>query len=251
MNRDKNLSVIIIARNEATRIGEAINSVLKLQAQIIVVDQSSTDETGKVAESAGAMVINTQEESFARLREIGKEAAKGDWIFYIDADERITEGLANELGKIIETKLKANSPVAYFVKRENYYLGKKWPVGDKMERLFWKSALSGWKGELHESPIIAGDTGTLENSLIHITHRSLEEMVEKTNKWSEVEARLRRRVNHPRVVGWRLIRVMLTGFFRSYIREGGWRMGTVGMIESIYQAFSMFITYAKLWEKQQ
>ena len=76
-------------------------------------------------------------------------------------------------------------------------------------------------------------------------------MLSKTNEWSHVEAKLRYESNHPYIVPWRLLRVMLTAFMRSYIYEKGWKAGTVGVIESIYQAYSMFITYAKLWEIQQ
>jgi len=75
-------------------------------------------------------------------------------------------------------------------------------------------------------------------------------MVAKTNEWSVVEARLRLDAHHPPVVWWRLVRVMITGFWESFVRNGGWRAGTVGFIESIYQGYSMFITYAKLWEMQ-
>ena len=78
----------------------------------------------------------------------------------------------------------------------------------------------------------------------------LEEMLDKTNDWSDIEAQLRLDTHHPPVVWWRLLRVMFTGFTRSYIDQRGWRAGTVGWIESIYQAFSMFITYARLWEMQ-
>lgn len=75
-------------------------------------------------------------------------------------------------------------------------------------------------------------------------------MVEKTNKWSDTEALLRFNSNHPKMTWWRFPRVMLTAFFNSYIRQGGWKAGAVGLIESVYQSFSMFITYAKLWELQ-
>jgi hypothetical protein len=76
-------------------------------------------------------------------------------------------------------------------------------------------------------------------------------MVQKTNSWSDIEARLRLEANHPPVSWWRIIRVMITGFVNSYFSQQGWRAGTVGFIESIYQAYSIFITYAKLWELQQ
>jgi hypothetical protein len=76
-------------------------------------------------------------------------------------------------------------------------------------------------------------------------------MVEKTNKWSVIEARLRFDAGHPPVVWWRFPRVMLQAFSNSYITQGGWKAGAVGLMESMFQAFSIFITYAKLWELQQ
>ena len=75
-------------------------------------------------------------------------------------------------------------------------------------------------------------------------------MISKTIEWSQIEAELRFNANHPKITWWRFPRVMLSAFFDSYIKQGGWRVGTAGIIESIYQAFSIFITYAKLWEKQ-
>ena len=119
-----------------------------------------------------------------------------------------------------------------------------------MTRLMKKEALIGWHGQLHETPHVRGNVYTFKNPLLHYTHDNLTQMVSKTNEWSEIEAQLRYQNNHPHIVGWRLIRVMITAFFQSYIREGGWKCKTVGVVESIYQSFSMFITYAKLWEKQ-
>lgn len=119
-----------------------------------------------------------------------------------------------------------------------------------MHRFFKKEALAGWHGQLHETARVKGKVETITEPLVHMTHRTIEEMVVKTNEWSETEARLRLDARHPPVVPWRLMRVWLTGFWDTY-SHGGWKAGTVGMIESIYQGFSMFITYAKLWELQQ
>ena len=76
-------------------------------------------------------------------------------------------------------------------------------------------------------------------------------MIKKTNQWSEIEAELLFKANHPEMTWWRFLRVMLIKFWNSYIGQGGWKVGVPGLIESIYQAFSYFIVYAKLWEKQQ
>ena len=90
----------------------------------------------------------------------------------------------------------------------------------------------------------------IKSPILHLTHRNLYQMLEKTNEWSEYEAKLRFDSKHPKMSWWRFLRIMLTGFFKSYLLEKGYKNGTAGIIESIYQSFSMFITYAKLWEKQ-
>ena len=95
------------------------------------------------------------------------------------------------------------------------------------------------------------EIGMLEGYLLHYTHRDLKSMVEKTMEWSKVEAELRYKSGHPKITWWRFPRVMLTAFFDSYIRQGGWKAGAVGLIESMYQSFSIFVTYARLWEMQQ
>ena len=76
-------------------------------------------------------------------------------------------------------------------------------------------------------------------------------MVNKTLEWSKIEAELRFNSNHPKMVWWRFPRVMTTAFLNSYVKQGGYKVGTVGIIESVYQSFSMFITYARLWEMQK
>ena len=76
-------------------------------------------------------------------------------------------------------------------------------------------------------------------------------MLAKTIKWSDTEAQLRYKNNHPRMTWWRFPRVILQAFYQSYIVQQGYKVGTVGVVESLYQSFSMFVTYAKLWELQQ
>ena len=243
------LSAVIIAKNEEARIVGCLKH-LSFADEIIVVDNGSTDKTVARAREYGAKVIDCAEEDFAGVRESGLREALGTWVLYIDADEEVGDGLQKEIQKIIRSHENGN-PTAYFIRRDIYYLGYHWPYQDMVERLFLKTALKGWHGRLHETPVFAGATAILTHPLIHRTHRTLEEMLDKTNDWSEIEAKLRLDVHHPPVSWWRLLRVMFTGFTRSYVDQRGWRAGTVGWIESIYQAFSMFITYAKLWELQQ
>ncbi len=242
----KKLTAIIIAKNEQQRIAGCLEGVAFADERI-VVDNGSTDRTVELAIKHGAKVISEKEKDFSHLRDIGLREATGKWILYIDADEEVSGELQKEIKRVIGL----TQPVVYFINRDTYYLGSHWPKMDKVERLFLRSAIRGWQGVLHETPLYVGEASTLTNPLIHRTHRTLEEMVSKTNEWSRLEAQLRLDAHHPPVVWWRLIRVMITGFNRSFFSQGGWKAGTVGWIESIYQAFSMFITYAKLWELQQ
>lgn len=237
------VSVITIAKNEEERIGKCLEA-LAWADERIVIDNGSTDKTVEVAKKHGARVVKSNSTSFAELRNLGPKEAKNDWILYVDADEIVSKELVNEIQNINKKS------AAYFIHRKNYYLGHPWPFQENILRLFKKSALKNWHGDLHESPKVEGKTGQLKSPILHYTHRTLEEIVAKTNEWSEIEATLRVRSGHPPVVAWRLFRVMATAFFDSYIKQEGWRAGAVGLIESIYQSFSIFITYAKLWEFQ-
>ncbi len=239
------LSAIVIARNEEARIVQCLSS-LAWADEIVVIDNGSTDNTREIAKKQGAIVVSLGDvRDFAKLRNIGKEKARGEWLLYVDADEVVTPELAKEIQKV------THPPVVYAIHRKNFYLGHPWPFEEKIFRLFHTSALQEWYGVLHESPRVVGETGELCAPLLHYTHRTLEEMVVKTNEWSEAEAKLRFDAGHPPVVWWRFLRVMLTAFFDFFIKQGGWRAGVVGWIESMYQAFSIFITYAKLWELQR
>lgn len=248
MSSKKTLSAIIIAKNEAVRIGACVDA-LRFCDEIIVIDNNSKDDTVSVARQHDAVVVEFHAENFAEVRTVALKYAHGDWILYVDADETIDPVLTESILRTVEQN-DTKKATSYRLSRTNYYLGTRWPQTERMERLFFRPALKQWKGELHETPVTTGNTADLPGEIIHDTHRTLEEMVAKTNEWSETEAELRLRAHHPTISWWRLIRVLITGFWQSFVTNGGWRAGTVGWIESIYQGFSLFITYAKLWEMQ-
>lgn len=243
------ISAIIIAKNEEKRIERCLRT-LSWVDEIIFVDNGSEDQTVNIAKKYNAKVAVREGIDFQALRNTGRMLAKGEWLLYIDADEEVPDELQKEIKSTISTFDEKSSSHGYYIRRRNFYLGAEWPVCDEMQRLFYAKSLTRWEGKLHETAVIKGFFGKLEVPLIHTTHRTLEEMVKKTNEWSEIEAQLRYEAKHPHVSWWRLFRVIITGFTRSFFCLGGWRAGTRGWIESIYQGFSMFITYAKLWEKQ-
>ena len=246
MNPTPLLSAIIIAKNESERISSCINN-LSWADEILLIDNGSTDNTALIARHKKVIVIKEHMHNFARIRNVGARHASGSWLLYVDADETVTPLLREE---ILQTIHNPNALQAYVIPRHNMYLGKIWPYQDGMVRLINKISFVTWEGVLHEHAIIRGKIGRLSESFLHNTHRSLSEMVAKTNEWSTYEAKLRLDARHSIISWWRIIRVMGTAFFDSFIRQGGWKAGDIGWIESIYQSFSISITYSKLWEMQ-
>lgn len=250
--------MVIIVKNEERLIGKAIKSA-QFADEILVLDTGSTDKTVALAEKAGARVVERPSKrlAFARWRTAAIKEVSSDWIFYLDADERITPKLKKELAEITyrePTKKGTSLITAYAVPRENYYLGRRvrwggaWP--DYVKRLFWRKSLKKWVGRLHEEPVFEGELGYLESPLRHYTHRDLTSMLEKTIEWSKLEAEELYKSEHPPMTWWRFLRIMLTEAWDRGIKKQGFRDGTVGVIEVIFQIFSRFITYARLWEMQ-
>ncbi len=238
------ISAIVIAKNEEERIADCLDS-LSFCDEIIVVDNVSEDRTAQIAEHMGAKVISADTTDFSKLRDLGLKKSLMEYVFYVDADERVDPDLKKSIKEI------SGDASAYKVIRKNFYLGNhEWPKHEKIERVFKKEKLKGWKGQLHESPVIEGEVGELNGYLLHYTHRTLSQMLKKTIEWSRVEAQLRYNSGHPKMSWWRFPRVMISTFFDYYIVQRGYKIGTAGLIESMYQSFSIFVTYARLWELQ-
>ena len=243
------LSAIILTKNEERMIADCIDSI-SFCDEIIVIDSGSSDRTADLAKHMGAKVFHLLSGSFSDRRNYGLKKTKNKWVLYIDADERVSPELKKNILEVVEKDKSSYS--VYRLKRKNFYFGNhEWPHLEFLERLFKKTALVEWYGQIHETPRVKGEIGELEGFLLHYTHRDLSSMVEKTIEWSKVEAELRLNAHHPKMTWWRFFRVMITAFYNSYIKQKGYKAGTAGLVESIYQTFSIFITYARLWEMQQ
>lgn len=244
------ISAVIIAKNEQEAISDALES-LDWVDEIILVDTGSNDKTIEIAERHKAKVFKTQGGNFSDWRNLGAEKATGDWLLYLDADERITPLLRSEIKRVLQD----SGALAFAIPRKNILLGHAMRWGgwspDYVVRLIKKDALKGWEGELHEQPRIEAEIRKLTQSLVHITHTSLSEMVEKTNYWSEIEARLLFESGHPPMAWWRFITIALREFWFRGVTKLGFLDGPIGIIEVIYQIFNRLIVYAKLWELQQ
>lgn len=249
------LSVIILTKNEEQWVEGAIKSAL-FADEIIIIDTGSTDKTLEIARKYTSSIYFSKSKSFAAWRNLGIKKAKREWIFYLDADERITKLLQKELLSIIKSR--NNKFVSYAVPRKNFYFG--FPFNycnsypDYQHRFFRRNSILRWEGVLHERPILAdsgGSCGYLKNPFWHFTHRDIESMVDKTNRRSIIEAKELLASKHPPMVWWRFFSVVIRSFLKQFITFKCWKDGNKGIVEGFFQIFSNFITYAKLWELQQ
>lgn len=247
------ITAVIIAKNESSSITNAIISLKHLTKDIVVLDDSSTDDTAKISQKNGAKVVSIKSGlNFSQKRNYILNKLKSEWVFYLDADERISKPLAEEIINLISRK---DSVSAYWVKRRNFILGKElksktW-YPDSQPRLFKMTKFKGWTGHIHESADFEGEKSVLNNEIFHFTHKSIFAMIEKTNNWSEIEAQNLYKINHPKINRLRLFKLFISQFFIKYINEQNYKNGTIGLIESFMQTYSTMITYFKLWELQQ
>ncbi|MCS7092108.1 MAG: glycosyltransferase family 2 protein [Patescibacteria group bacterium] len=248
-----NLSVIVIAKNEELKIYECLKSASKYADEIVLVDSGSMDKTVQIAKGFFAKVLELKNGSYSDWRNAGLKIALGKWIFYLDADERLADDLGEEILGIIKSEDKS-LPKAYAVPRRNFILGKEmryggqWP--DYQKRFFLKKSLIGYKNDLHEEAIYKGELGYLTNPIIHLKHDNLTDMVTKTNKWSLIEAKMLYEAKHPKMVWWRFLRIMFSELIFRMVVQKSYKDGIEGIIYAIYQMWSKFFTYAKLWELQ-
>lgn len=246
----KTLSAIIIAKNEALML-EACLKTLSWCDEIILIDSGSTDQTQSIAKKYQAKIVEFTHHSFAKLREKGAQSATKDYLFYVDADERVTHQLAKEILTVLE---KTEAKVLK-IKRQNICYGQALTLGgwekDFVTRIFAKDSLKGWQGEIHESPIFSQEVTTLNSSLIHLTHRSTEDNLLKSAAWTKKEAQLLYEAGIKPVTFLTLLRKGVMEFIRRAIFQKGYQDGLVGLIEALVQGINRIFVYIQVWELQQ
>ena len=249
----KNLSVIIYSLNEEKNIGECINSAKLLTDEIILIDMESNDKTVEIAKNLNVLVFNFSKSDYVEpAREFGISQSKTDWVLILDADERITEELAEEIKQLLT--INSSLLTYYKIPRKNIFANIKWLRHggwwpDYQIRLINKKYFIDWPKRIHSTPQIKGNLGYLKNPIIHYFHGDLTSMVKKTVIFEDIESDLLLKAK--KTSGTKtFFRKYLAELYRRLIKNLGFLDGPFGIIESIYQAFSKTITYLFLYEKQ-
>jgi len=185
------------------------------------------------------------------IRERQVKEANGDWVLIMDYDEIIPEDLQGEISAIIDNRASCS---AYAIPRDNYSLGYPLKHGgwerDFVVRLVRKADFISWPKDIHSAPLVKGTTIKTTKAMEHHKDESLAQMVAKTGRYSEIEAEQFFAGGMDRVTPLTLLRKSIMEFIRRYFLKQGYLDGRIGLFQSIYQGYSVFITYAKLFELQ-
>ncbi len=247
------ISVVISAYNEERNIKDCIESIGDLASEIIVIDNSSTDETSEIAKKLGAKVFKQVNDvrKIDLQKNLGFEKASKEWILSLDADERLTPQLIKEIQHQISLNGKT---VGYYIPRKNIIFNKWiqhslwWP--DYQLRLFKKGKGKFLSATVHVPIDVKGEVRHLAEPMVHHSYNSISQFVNRMNNiYTDVEAE--EIIKSGKKLSWiESIRSPFSDFFKTFFLQKGYKDGLHGLILSILQSFYMFLVFAKVWEKQ-
>ncbi len=244
------LSVILITKNESNNILECLDSV-KFADEWIIVDSGSIDDTVAKARSFGAKVTETDWPGFGPQKNRALDAATGDWILSIDADERITPELADEIMNVIHSPDPAD---AYEILRKGWYCGKFMNHGDWSKdyvvRLFKRGSARFTEDKVHERLVVSGKIRKLGSTMLHYSFMNFSQVIQTMDRYSELSAEQKFQQGKKAGVGTALGHG-LWAFIRCYLIKGGFLDGGHGLALAISNAEGSYYRYLKIWQMHQ
>lgn len=246
------LSAVISAYNEEKNIERCLKS-LSFADEIIVIDNSSTDSTAKIAKKYTSKIFTQKNDPSAVdiQKNFGFEKAASEWILSIDADEEISPKLREEIKLSIQKRTIVNG---YWIPRQNYIFGKwiehsGW-YPDYQLRLFKRGKGSYTKAHVHEPLAVEGETGHLRHNIIHHNYESIFQFVRKTvDLYAPNEAE--NQIKKGYVFSYfDAIKFPLNEFLSRFFARKGYKDGYHGLMLALLMAFYHFIVFALIWEKE-
>src|SRR5450756_195961 len=245
------ISAYILTYNEAEKIAAAVSSVLWAD-EVVVFDSFSVDRTAEIATSLGARVVEVPFNGFGELRNRAIEACKYDWVFSLDADERCTEAVRDEILGLLAGSAPHD---VYRVPRRSYMMGRwirgsGWYPNFRQPQLFRKGSMRYTLEPVHEGyEILNGKpAGTLTNEIWQFPFRNLEEVIKKMNRYSSLGAPAIETCL-PASLG--ALGHGLWSFLKHYIFKLGFIDGWAGFVIAFGNFEGTFYRYAKRYEEAQ
>ncbi|ARV10490.1 lipopolysaccharide biosynthesis protein [Winogradskyella sp. PC-19] len=234
------LSVIIPTYNEENYVEKAIRSV-RFADEIIVVDSFSTDKTVEIAEKYNCKITQRKFDNFSNQKNHALQFASGEWVLFVDADERIPYALKSE----IKAAMNSNKHAGYKLNFPHFYMNRfLYNHSDNVLRLV-KRENCRFEGLVHEKLIIDGTVGQLKNPVLHFTYKGLPHYISKKDSyaWFQAEQMLKK---GKKATYFHLAFKPFYRFFSSYILRRGFLDGIPGLTVATINAYGVFSRYVKL-----
>jgi len=244
------LSAVVLTHNEEKHIRECLASVQEFANELLVLDSQSTDRTAAIAREMGARVEVRAFDNFPNQRNAAIELARGDWIFFIDADERATPAVGAEICAAICGEI-----IGFWIPRRNFIFGKEirhtgWSP-DYQPRVLRKGrARFDPAREVHELILWDGEVDYLREPLIHYNYESLAQFRKKQTQYTQYEAQVWY-AEGKRARGRGFVGQPLREFLRRFVTLQGWRDGGHGLLLSVLMAYYAFVRQRLLWRMSQ
>lgn len=250
------LSVALAVYNEEDNLATCLESIKDLANEIVVVDGNSSDKTVAIAEKFGVKVIaETNKTNFHINKQIAIDACNNPWILQLDADERVSSMLLEEITKIV-TADPSTQPDAYYLKRRNYFLGRWMNKGgmypDPVIRLFKKGRAHLPQKSVHELMAVDGTTGWLNEDLLHIADPTFSRYLKRSNRYTTLQAEAWLKEGTLPTNAWTIFLyftfIPTLRFLSIYLRHKGFMDGIPGLIFAVYSGLHLTSSYVKYWE---
>src|SRR3990167_3466898 len=248
------LSVVLATRNEGINLAKCLESVRQLADEIVIADEKSFDDTVEIAKKYGARVISVpHNENFHITKNIAIDAATGDWVLQLDADEVVSSELAREISYIIHHKSLING---YWINRKNWFLDRFLTKGgqypDPTLRLYRRGFGRLPEKDVHEHADVKGPTGHLKHDLLHYRDTSFEKYFSGFDLYTTFIARQmidrKLQFNLSNTMNYLFLKPALT-FFNIFFRHKGFVDGIPGFVFALFSGLVHGVAYIKFWQK--
>lgn len=242
----KNISVVMVVKNEEKDIGDCLERI-KWADEIVVLDNGSTDKTIEIAKKYTKNIFIDTSEFSDLLYNKPIQRAQGEWILLIDADERISPALAKE---IKETIMRKDAVEGYYIPFKHHFLGKWLRYGgcypSYLPRLAKREKAS-MQFVIHSPLCVEGRLGYLKNEILHIGDKNLYHRVEKTNKYTTLQAEQRYKERRKSILFLvsQLSTLPILRFIKMYFVKKGFLDGILGLIRAQLYMYTWFLVYMK------
>lgn len=249
------ISVAIATYNEQDNIARCLQAVKQWVDEIVVVDGSSEDKTREIAKEYDAEVIKTTNKPiFHKNKQMAIDKCKGDWILQLDADEVVSENLAQEILTIAEKDPQEIEFAAFYIPRKNFFLGqwmkKTAQYPDPVIRFFKNGKAHLPCKSVHEQMQVDGEVGHLNSHLLHYPYPSFSEYLKKSNRYTTLDAQeMRNKEMTPSF--WNFLKYYFKAektFWTLYLRHKGFQDGFPGFAFSAFSGLHHITAYIKFWE---